>query len=83
LEEPQSEETEREVSGSDDIQWQNLFLGSSSEKNQFRKVRLCIVQREETLETIANRYQLSAREILLHNRLAEQTVEEGQILYIP
>ncbi|GIP30064.1 hypothetical protein J23TS9_51940 [Paenibacillus sp. J23TS9] len=83
LEEPKREETERETNGSDDIQWQNLFLGSSSEKNQFRKVRLCIVQREETLETIANRYQLSAREILLHNRLAEQTVEEGQILYIP
>jgi stage VI sporulation protein D len=68
---------------SDDIQWQNLFLGSSTEKNQFRKVRLCIVQREETLETIASRYQLTAREILLYNRLSEQTVEEGQILYIP
>ncbi|MED5016135.1 LysM peptidoglycan-binding domain-containing protein [Paenibacillus chibensis] len=82
-EEPQKEEAEREAAGNDDIQWQNLFLGSSSEKNQFRKVRLCIVQREETLETIASRYQLSAREILLYNRLAEQTIEEGQILYIP
>nr|WP_280521417.1 LysM peptidoglycan-binding domain-containing protein [Paenibacillus mangrovi] len=82
-EEPKKEEAGREVGGSDEIQWQNLFLGSSTEKTQFRKVRLCIVQREETLETIANRYQLSAREILLHNRLADQTVEEGQILYIP
>ncbi|MDR9857278.1 LysM peptidoglycan-binding domain-containing protein [Paenibacillus sp. VCA1] len=82
-EEPKAEEAERESTGSDEIQWQNLFLGSSSEKNQFRKVRLCIVQREETLETIANRYQLTAREILLHNRLTDQTVEEGQILYIP
>nr|WP_202128871.1 LysM peptidoglycan-binding domain-containing protein [Paenibacillus dendrobii] len=82
-EEAQKEEAEREATGSDEIQWQNLFLGSSTEKNQFRKVRLCIVQREETLETIANRYQLSAREILLYNRLAEQTIEEGQILYIP
>ncbi|WP_339323878.1 LysM peptidoglycan-binding domain-containing protein [Paenibacillus sp. FSL W8-0194] len=82
-EEPKAEEAERESSASDDIQWQNLFLGSSTEKNQFRKVRLCIVQREETLETIANRYQLTAREILLYNRLSEQTVEEGQILYIP
>jgi stage VI sporulation protein D len=82
-EELPKEKAERETVGNDDIQWQNLFLGSSSEKNQFRKVRLCIVQREETLETIANRYQISAREILLHNRMAEQTIEEGQILYIP
>jgi len=82
-EEPVAEETDREPAGNDDIQWQNLFLGSSTEKNQFRKVRLCIVQREETLETIANRYQLTAREILLYNRLSEQTIEEGQILYIP
>ncbi|MGN7359877.1 LysM peptidoglycan-binding domain-containing protein [Paenibacillus sp. SAF-054] len=82
-EEAQREEAERETTAGDDIQWQNLFLGSSSEKNQFRKVRLCIVQREETLETIADRYQLSAREILLYNRLAEQTIEEGQVLYIP
>jgi stage VI sporulation protein D len=82
-EEAPKEEAERESAGNDDIQWQNLFLGSNSEKNQFRKVRLCIVQREETLETIASRYQITAREILLYNRLAEQTVEEGQILYIP
>ncbi|GIO58065.1 LysM peptidoglycan-binding domain-containing protein [Paenibacillus cineris] len=67
----------------DDIKWKNLFLGSISEQTPFRKVRLCIVQREETLETIADRYQLTPRELVLYNRLADQTVQEGQILYIP
>ncbi|MCF2719179.1 LysM peptidoglycan-binding domain-containing protein [Paenibacillus sp. UKAQ_18] len=46
-------------------------------------MRLCIVQREDTLETIADRYQLSTRELQLYNRLAEHHVEEGQVLYIP
>nr|WP_282580029.1 LysM peptidoglycan-binding domain-containing protein [Paenibacillus odorifer] len=49
----------------------------------FRKVRLCIVQREETLDTIAEKYQLSARELVMYNRLSGQSVEEGQVLYIP
>lgn len=77
------------VSGEGDEQrtengrWKTLFQNGFQEENQFRKVRLCIVQREETLETIAERYELSARELQMHNRLSEQSVEEGQVLYIP
>ncbi|NUU74484.1 LysM peptidoglycan-binding domain-containing protein [Paenibacillus xylanilyticus] len=67
----------------DDVQWKNLFLGTIVDQTPFRKVKLCIVQREETLDTIADRYQLSTRELQLYNRLSEQVVEEGQILYIP
>ena len=67
----------------DEVQWKSLFLGTRQEEKPFRKVRLCIVQREETLEAIAERYQLSPRELLLYNRLSEQSIEEGQILYIP
>lgn len=44
---------------------------------------MCIVQREETLDVIAERYQLTPRELLLYNRMSEQNVEEGQVLYIP
>lgn len=80
-EEPFHEEAEQlEV---EDVQWKSLFLGSRQEDTPFRKVRLCIVQREETIEAIAERYQLSPRELLLYNRLSEQNVEEGQVLYIP
>ncbi|OAB75445.1 LysM peptidoglycan-binding domain-containing protein [Paenibacillus crassostreae] len=67
----------------EDVEWKNLFLGGSSDKTPFSKVRLCIVQREETIDMIADRYQMSPRELLLHNRLSDQTIEEGQILYIP
>ncbi|MFF2910872.1 LysM peptidoglycan-binding domain-containing protein [Paenibacillus sp. NPDC057934] len=64
-------------------EWKSRFISSSSSSNLFRKVRLCIVQREETLDTIAEKYQLSARELGLYNRLSGQNVEEGQVLYIP
>ncbi|QCT01968.1 peptidoglycan-binding lysin domain-containing protein [Paenibacillus algicola] len=80
-EEPAANEPERQAG--EDVQWKSLFLGARQEETPFRKVRLCIVQREETLEGIAERYQLSPRELLLYNRLSEQSVEEGQILYIP
>lgn len=80
-EEPIAESTEQLTA--EEVQWKSLFLGSRQEEKPFRKVRLCIVQREETIEVIAERYQLSPRELLLYNRMSEQSVEEGQVLYIP
>ncbi|MBE0341687.1 LysM peptidoglycan-binding domain-containing protein, partial [Paenibacillus sp. 28ISP30-2] len=79
--EPQGQAQEAEEER-EDAKWKNLFFHTQDETS-FRKVRLCIVQREDTLETIADRYQLSTRELQLYNRLAEQHVEEGQVLYIP
>ncbi|MFC4808992.1 LysM peptidoglycan-binding domain-containing protein [Paenibacillus sp. GCM10023250] len=75
-------EQNRKSSG-DEIEWQNLFFGRPSDDNAFRKVRICIVQREETLDVIAGRYQLQPRELALYNRLSDQSVSEGQVLYIP
>ncbi|KKO51338.1 LysM peptidoglycan-binding domain-containing protein [Paenibacillus sp. DMB20] len=82
-EEEEPKEETAEPAAAEDVQWKSLFLGGRQEDTPFRKVRLCIVQREETLEAIAERYQLSPRELLLYNRLSDQSVEEGQILYIP
>ncbi len=67
----------------EEVEWQSLFLGRVSEEKPFRKLRICIVQREETLDLIADRYHLQARELALYNRLADQGVAEGQVLYIP
>lgn len=81
-EEAETEEL-AEPASTEDVEWKSLFLGSRREETPFRKVRMCIVQREETLDLIAERYQLTPRELLLYNRMSEQTVEEGQVLYIP
>ncbi|MGG3840447.1 LysM peptidoglycan-binding domain-containing protein [Paenibacillus thiaminolyticus] len=67
----------------DDVKWQSLFLQRVNEEQGFKKVRMCIVQREETLDTIADRYQMNTNEIVLYNRLSDQNVTEGQVLYIP
>lgn len=66
----------------EELRWKNLFI-SSEDQTPFRKVRLVIVQREETLDDIAQRYHLSSRELQLYNRLSEHQVNEGQVLYIP
>ncbi|MDF9844018.1 MULTISPECIES: LysM peptidoglycan-binding domain-containing protein [unclassified Paenibacillus] len=66
-----------------DSDWKSRFISRAGGVELFRKVRMCIVQREDTLDTIAEKYQLSARELVMYNRLAGQNVEEGQVLYIP
>ena len=75
-------EAQKDTTG-DDVKWQSLFLQRVNHESAFKKVRLCIVQREDTLETIADRYRMNSREIALYNRLAEPSVTEGQVLYIP
>jgi stage VI sporulation protein D len=80
VQEPVKEEP---LPAAEDIQWQNLFIGDKKDQRDFRRLRMCIVQREETLESIAGRYHLNPREILLYNRLDEGNLSAGQILYIP
>lgn len=79
----QAAEAEDVPSYEDEIEWKRLFLSKQSDENEFRKIRMCIVQREETLEQIALRYRMNPREILIHNGLHESAVAEGQLLYIP
>ena len=67
----------------DKLEWRKLFLSRGEEERQFASVRLCIVQKEETIESIAERYRLNPREIALYNGLGSQELQEGQVLYIP
>ncbi|WP_239615195.1 LysM peptidoglycan-binding domain-containing protein [Cohnella mopanensis] len=69
-------------SSGDELEWTRLFL-NNAQAQSFRKVKMCIVQREETLDLIANRYNVQPRELQLYNRLHEPYLSEGQVLYIP
>lgn len=71
-----------EAGAADVLEWKNLFL-SSSEEQQFRKVRLCIVHKDDTVESIAKKYDRKPQEIRLYNSLSDQEVTEGQVIYIP
>jgi stage VI sporulation protein D len=60
-----------------------LMSGRDEEVEQTTKLRMCILQREETLETISERYEIPVRDILRVNRMESEQVTAGQILYIP
>lgn len=64
-------------------QWKSLFLTREDNEEAFSSMRMCIVQKEETMEQIADRYKLHPNELALHNRLQDQNLQEGQIIYIP
>lgn len=80
--EEQQEET-RADSSSEGVDWRAWFIGKETQGQQFSSLRMCIVQREETIDSIAQRYSLNPREIMLYNRMQEHEVNEGQVLYIP
>lgn len=78
-EEQEQEPTPR----TDALEWKRLFSQSQDEEQRFSKVRVCIVQKEDTLDSIAERYNLNPKEIQLYNRLTEEDVSEGKALFIP
>lgn len=71
-----------ETAGSDVLEWKNLFL-SANEEQQFRTLRLCIVHKDDTVESIAKKYDRKPQEIRLHNSLNDSELAEGQVIYIP
>jgi stage VI sporulation protein D len=80
---PAANAASAETEGKDRLQWKKLFLSASSDEPQFRKVRMCIARKEDTIETIADRYKKNPRELMLYNRLNDQYLHEGQVVYIP
>ncbi|TCZ75172.1 LysM peptidoglycan-binding domain-containing protein [Paenibacillus albiflavus] len=67
----------------DSLEWRKLFLREDSSQQEFRKVRMCIIQKEDTLEGIARKYGVNERELQNYNSLTNVDVQAGQIIYIP
>ena len=84
-EKDQLEEDEREGDKELEEVSQLHFLSEMirNEEETYTQMRLCIVQKEDTLESIAARYKTTSLHILKKNRLEDDTVSEGQLLYIP
>ncbi len=62
-----------------------LYLTSmlTKEEEQFSKMKMCIIQPGDSLSEIAERYRVLPSHLARVNRLEEEEVKEGQILYIP
>lgn len=52
-------------------------------EERFSKWKMCIIQENESLDLIAERYEISTSQLVRINRLEREHIEEGQILYIP
>ena len=50
---------------------------------EFTRLKICIVQEDDTLETIAERYEVPKLQLLKQNRLEGDDLTEGQLLLIP
>jgi stage VI sporulation protein D len=64
-----------------------LYLTKLFAKNQgeeFTKVKICIVQQGDSLDKIAERYDITVQQLLRANQLeSPEEIHEGQLLYIP
>lgn len=60
------------------------FLARKEEKEELTRLRICIVQQGDTLETIADRYDVPILQLIKVNQLdVNEEIAEGQLLYIP
>ena len=54
------------------------------EEDSSAKLRVCLVQQGDSLQRLADKYDISVQQILRANRMdASQDVYEGQAIYIP
>lgn len=60
------------------------FLARKETQEDVARLKVCIVQNGDTLDMIAERYEVSTQQLLKVNHLeVNQDVYEGQVLYIP
>jgi stage VI sporulation protein D len=60
------------------------FFARKDESSAHAKVKVCIVQKGDTVSSVADRYDVSVQNLLRVNNLEiNQDIFEGQVLYIP
>ncbi|WMT30313.1 LysM peptidoglycan-binding domain-containing protein [Bacillus aerius] len=77
------EHDQREASGNENSLYLTKLFAKQEEED-FSRMKICIVQQEDTVDRICERYQLNVQQLLRTNSLSvDAELEEGQILYIP
>lgn len=60
------------------------FLARKEEEAVVAKIRVCIVQQGDSLQSISERYDVPVQQLLRVNHLSiDHEVKEGQVLYVP
>lgn len=83
MEEEEHNEDEESDSEVKDVSYlADIFQGGDEER--YTKMKICIVQEDDTIESIAERFQISTLQLIKSNNLDEDfEINEGQLLYIP
>lgn len=77
----ESAKTEDEEKPSSASEWASWIL--KDETDNFVKMKMVIVQKEDSIDTIAERYEVPISKIMSWNQMDSSVLEEGQIVYIP
>ncbi|MGN9864373.1 LysM peptidoglycan-binding domain-containing protein [Bacillus swezeyi] len=79
------EENEADVSAKENdnaLYLTKLFTKQGEE--EFSRMRMCIVQQNDTIDLLCERYDINAQQLIRMNSLSlDEELKEGQILYIP
>lgn len=60
------------------------FLARKEDETEVAKIRVCIVQQGDSLQSISERYDVPVQQLLRVNHLSiDHEVHEGQVLYVP
>lgn len=76
------EEDVEEVTQVQNIDYLKSMFGGEEASEQ-TKVRLCIVQDKDTVDSIAKKYDVKISQLLKMNQLEDEDIVEGQLLHIP
>jgi stage VI sporulation protein D len=74
-------ETENEEERKQESHWSGWLINSKEEK--FLSMRMVIVQKDESIDQLAEKYNVSPGALISLNKLQSDQLQEGQILYIP
>ncbi|WP_062198990.1 LysM peptidoglycan-binding domain-containing protein [Massilibacterium senegalense] len=86
-EEARNEESKEQDAHVHEGEFEQEFLLSelfaTDEEDHFSQVKIYIVQRDETLHTVASRYEMPVDELVRFNDLKTTDVEAGMLVYVP
>ncbi|MFE4810437.1 stage VI sporulation protein D [Peribacillus simplex] len=75
---------DKETADHDEKQPSIMDLFGRKQEEELVRMKVCIVQQGETLDDLAQRYDVTVQSILFSNELeSNQSVHEGQVIYIP
>ncbi|PKF89190.1 hypothetical protein CW306_07655 [Bacillus sp. BA3] len=79
-----AERDDKETADHGEKQPSIMDLFGRKQEEELVRMKVCIVQQGETLDDLAQRYDVTVQSILFSNELeSNQNVHEGQVIYIP